>query len=157
MGVKIQPRFWPRDGTDVLVGLFIGLLQAIILFLLPTFLSWAVSGSQFMAILTCVILEVVWHLFVVWGIEIKPEGIQFHRRFGFPKFLPWNEVESIEPALRTEVIVKGWLWPLFPARDMTLSLSSANHYRIKWKEDFCFFPPADPEEFDHLIRKYQRR
>lgn len=156
MSVKIKPRFWPRDWIDVLVGLPVGLFQAVFLFLLPSFVSWAVSGSQLVGILTCVILSVIWHLFVVWGIEISPEGIRFRRTSGFPKFLPWGEIESIKPATRREVVLKGWLWPVFPAREMTLSLSAMHHYRIEWKGNFCFFSPVDPEGFEHSIGTYYR-
>jgi hypothetical protein len=93
-------------------------------------------------------------LFVVRKLSIDDNGILFVRVLGSPKILKWTDIESIEKVSRKELILRGWLWPLFPAREMTACLSSKNHFRIKWRDGFCYFPPRHEGDFEELIRKY---
>jgi hypothetical protein len=74
-------------------------------------------------------------------------GIRFHRLLGGPKFLNWEQVGEILVVNRKELIVQGWLWPLFPAREMSPSFSSLNHVKIKYDDKFVYFPPVSHEDF----------
>ena len=66
---------------------------------------------------------------------------------GSPGKIPWADVESIEPASPDEVVVHGWLWPRFPMREMTPTLTSVGHYRIRWQGGAAYFPPRDVQQF----------
>lgn len=111
---------------------------------------WAIDALTGTARARPIVLTVIllFYLFRVTHLTLSAEGIRFHRILGSPKFLPWTRVRSVAPAVsRWEVVLKGWLWPLFPAREMSSSLTSLGHYRIQWDNGFCYFPPAEPEAF----------
>jgi len=154
----IKPRFLPRRFSDFLITCLIAFpLQAIGLFITPSLLAFAVSGSMGMALLVAAFIYILFLSHSVWNVALTVDGIRFRRLCGSPRLVAWHDVASIVEVPRSELIIKGWLWPLFPAREMTACLSSERHYRISWHEGYCYFPPADPEGFEHHVSKHLQR
>jgi hypothetical protein len=83
--------------------------------------------------------------FAVTRLTLSTQGIRFHRVFGSPRFLPWDRIVSVAVAPRRELVLQGWLWPPFPAREMTASLTAREHVRISWQDGYCYFPPVELE------------
>jgi hypothetical protein len=153
--MKIKPRFLPRDLLDILIGLPVGALQVGVLLILPSVLA-ALLLNPLVGVLTYPVIYTVWLLFSVRSITVDVNGIAFHRVFGSPKHLRREEIVSVEEAPRREVVLCGWLWPLFPAREMTPSLSALHHFRIRWAGGYCYFPPKDVAAFPTLITEMMK-
>ena len=150
--IRIKPRIMSRGVADFCVGAFVVFpAQFLALFILPSGIAFLLSRSWYLALTVPAIIYVVFLAFSVWSITLTAEGIRFHRLLGVPKFLPWSSVLSVEVAPRWELIRRGWLWPLLPAREMTASLTSLQHYRITWPEGFCYYPPADAQVFEQYV------
>jgi hypothetical protein len=153
--IRFKPHVSPRDFADLCIGLFLVLpLQLLGLLVLPGTLIFFVTSSWWLVTAGLVIIGAVFYCFTVSSVTLSPDGMRFHRLIGTPKFLPWSAVRSLEVAPRWELIVKGWLWPLLPAREMTTSMTSLHHFRISWDGGFCYFPPADAEAFEKYAANY---
>jgi hypothetical protein len=157
--MKLKPRLMFRDWFDVLVGLPCGLLGASAVIFIPTVLVGFSLGELInplaglvAGMITYFLTTVLWFLFVVWSITVDNNGIRFHRVIGNPKHLSWSEITSIEEVGRHELVLRGWLWPIFPSREMTCCLSAKGHFRISWKSGFCYFPPKDIQQFQNCIK-----
>ncbi len=149
---SIKPRVLPRDATDVFIFLLVCLpFQFLPLFGVPFLAGFFVTASPFAGLCMIVSVYLLILLLTVWSLRVSESGIEFRRIFGAPKVLKWTEVSSIRPASRREVILQGWLWPLFPAREMTACLSARDHVRFEGSFGVCFFPPGDLKEFFRLI------
>ena len=156
--LSVPPRFWPRDALDWVLSITVGLLLTCVLFVGPAVIAFVITGSGAAAFITFSAAYAVFWLFSVRRISLSSSGIRFHRVFGGPRFLPWAAISSIEPAPRAEVVLHGWLWPLFPPRETTPSLSARGHFRISWDQRFCYYPPADPQMFrDYVSAHLQPR
>jgi hypothetical protein len=70
---------------------------------------------------------------------------------GARKKIPWANVESIEEASQAELVLRGWLWPRFPPREYTASMTSIGHYRICWQGGTAYFPPKDVQQFLYAV------
>ncbi len=171
----IKPRILPRNLEDWFWSSVVGYIQLSILFLFPAILGVLVAGSMawfycsYAAVdatykmigivigaaiggaLAPLTVYVVFLLFTVWSLRVRDDGLHFARLMGVPKFLPWDQIVDVSPASRRELIVHGWLWPILPAREMTWCLTSIHHYRISWKEGWCYYPPADIAAFEKAI------
>ena len=146
---QVKPKMWPSDLLDFCTVIFIAApIQLSALFGIPALVVYFLTNSSTQSFLVMVSIYLLYLLFSVWRLTLTVDGICFRRLLGSPKFLPWNRIKSIEKAPRWELIVRGWFWPLLPAREMTASLSSVGHYRIKWDGGYCYFPPACPVEFE---------
>ena len=142
-----------RGAADFcLVSFVVFPVQCLILFILPGVIAFLLSRSWPVCVAVPAVIYFVFVAFSVWSITLTTEGIRFHRFLGAPKFLPWTSIVSVEVAPRWELIRRGWLWPVFPTREMTASLTSLQHYRITWRKGFCYFPPADAEAFEQYVR-----
>jgi hypothetical protein len=156
--VRVKPRIMSRGAADFCIGMFIVFpVQFLILFILPGVIAFLLSKSWYVALAVPVIIYFVYLAFSVWSITLTAEGINFHRFIGLPKFLPWSSISSVEIAPRWELIRRGWLWPLFPPREMTASLTSLGHYRIRWQGGFCYYPPADTEVFEQYVTRHLQK
>ncbi len=150
---RVKPKIWSSDMLDFCICFFIvAPVQLSMLFGIPALIVYFLTHSSDQTFLAIILIYFIFISFSVWNLTLSADGIRFHRLFGSPKFLPWNRVASIEKAPRWELIVRGWLWPLFPAREMTTSLSSIGHYRIKWADGYCYFPPSCPNDFEKYIK-----
>lgn len=126
-------------------------MQVIVLFIAPSFLAAIIFNSFAVSALCYIGLYIIFLLFTVKEIRLTETGIEFGRIFGTPKYLAWGQISSIERASTREVILQGWLWPMFPAREMTPSLTSVGHYRIVYQGGYVYYPPRNAEEFEGLI------
>ena len=144
----IAPRILPRGLVDFAISSVVGVFQTFILFGAPAAIAFFLTGSTAITFGTFCVAYVFFLLFCVRHISLGEDGIKFHRLLGTPKFLPWSRITSISPASRRELILRGWLWPIFPAREMTASLTSLNHYRIAWVDGFCYYPPRDAHDLE---------
>lgn len=150
---KISPKMYPDNSQDLLVALLVGIFQIAILFGLPGFIVYWLSGSTVLAWAIMISLYVLFLSFSVFSLSLDDKGIKFHRLFGIPKNLTWDEIVKIEHVSPRELVVKGWLWPLFPAKEMTACFSTRGHFKITYQGGFCFYPPKDVETFTALIRQ----
>jgi hypothetical protein len=153
--IHFRPRLWSRNAADFgLVWFVVAPLVLGLVFGLPAGLAYLVTGSPpvTLGVLTGVYLLYV--AFSVRGVTVSPEGIRFHRWLGNPRLLPWGEIRSIAIAPPAELIRQGWLWPLFPSREMTASLTTIGHYRITWGAGYCYYPPADAAGFEAAVRRF---
>jgi hypothetical protein len=143
--IPVKPRIMPRDFIDCLLSLSVSLLLVSILFGIPALAAYAITHSRVAAVVTFCLVYALFSCFAVTRLTLSAAGIQFHRLFGSPRFLPWSRIVSISFAPRGELVLRGWLWPPFPAREMTASLTAREHLRITWQDGYCYFPPAEPE------------
>ena len=156
--IRIKPRISSRGFSDFCIVWFVaGPVQTLGLFILPGLLAYLISGSWKFGVAVPIIVYLAFLCFSVWSMTLSQEGIRFHRLFGSPKFLPWRMVHAIDIAPRWELITKGWFWPLLPAREMTASLTSLQHYRISWGGGFCYFPPADTTAFEQYVARHLQK
>src|SRR5205823_4800031 len=112
-------------------------IPALLAFLISQALGGALVLSLWAALLAYCIAYGFFLLFMVRRLSVASDGLHFHRVLGSPKFLAWERISSVAVAPRTELILRGWLWPLFPSREITPSLSALQHYRITWDTGFC--------------------
>jgi len=156
--VRISPRVRPHGLLDFcIVAFIVSPLLLAILFGIPAIAVFIITNSSVAALLAAVLVWIVFALFTVSHLTLSPEGIRFHRVLVSPKFLPWNRIISITQAPRLELILRGWFWPPFPAKEMTTSLASVGHYKIQWDDGFCYFPPNLPNVFEKHVQENLER
>jgi hypothetical protein len=156
--IKVKARTAPRDITDVLICLFVAMpLQLVPVLIIPSAIVYFLTLSFIWTFATYVAIYCVWLAFTVWSLQLSDSGIRFTRLFGSPRFIRWEEVTDIAEAPRREVVIQGWIWPRFPAREMTPSLSALHHFRIRWRGGWCYYPPADTESFRKLIDEFKTK
>jgi len=153
---SFAPRIMPQDARDLAVTLGVATLQAVLMFLLPATVAGYLTHSSAVGEYVLLTLMVVLLSFTVEKLSINRDGVRFHRLFGSPKFLAWERIVAVDAAPRPELIRHGWLWPLFPPREMTACLSSLGHYRITWDDGVCYFPPADAALFEACVAQRVR-
>jgi hypothetical protein len=156
-GLIIKARILPRRISDAAVAGVIGLVQGLALFVVPAFVVGVLTQSPGVGWLTFLAIYVLWLLFTVRHLRCDEEALEFVRTLGTPKRIPWAHLESVEEAPRAELVLRGWLWPPFPAREMTPSLTSLGHYRIRWRGGEAYFPPKDVQQFLDAIQKGRER
>lgn len=143
--ITVKPRILPRDFIDCVLSVSVGLALVGVLLGVPALVAYWISHSVVIAFLTFCLFHGVFSCFAVSCLTLSPGGIRFHRLFGSPRFLPWEHIVSISVAPRSELVLRGWLWPPFPAREMTASLTAREHLRISWRDGYCYFPPVEPQ------------
>lgn len=150
----VPAKIWPRSGSDALITAFFGLLQVVVLFILPSILMSLLFQNVLVGIATYLALGLLWILLSVRTLRVSEDGMEFVRVLGSPKWLSWNQITSVEKAPRNEVILYGWLWPPFPTREMTFSLSCIGHYRIRYGSKWVYYPPRDGKVLESLVESY---
>ena len=150
----VRSRILPRDALDVAIGLPFGLLAATVVMGLPAVSAYLVSDSVEGALVVALLAGGISLLYTVRSIELGPDGIRFRRLLGSPRMLTWIDVDAIVPVERMEVVLRGWLWPMFSPRDASLCLSARGHFRITWGRRWCYYAPKDPSRFQELVQKY---
>jgi len=153
---KFRPRIAPRDFLDLMIALLVGCFQMLILFGLPAAVIGVATDSFFGVFIGFCGSYVFFSLFIVTSVSIDSRGMSFKRMFGSPRFLGWSSVHSITRPSRREVIIQGWLWPLFPSREMSPCMSSLGHVRIDWSGGYCYFPPQEIDRFLDAINAYKK-
>ena len=155
--ISFEPRVTPRDAKDGLLSAIIGIVQMGVIFVLPGFACYHLTGNKAIAIGLGIALYIIFALHSVHNIVMTPDGLRLTRILGRPAFIPWSSVTSIHEVSRAELIFRGWLWPLVLPREMTPSLTSLGHFRIDFDDRSIYFPPADPRAFIAAAQDYFNR
>lgn len=148
-----KPRVAPRNGTDVLITTGVGLLQVLVLIGIPGMIVLAVTRDLRIAMLSILAINTLFLFMSVTKVIVSDEGIRLSRVLGGPRLIAWESVKRVEEAPRRELIVRGWLWPIFPPREFTTSLSSLGHYRIEFGDKSVYFPPKDAAGFVAAVQQ----
>jgi len=151
MTITIKPRLTPRNLSDALLSTAIGSIQIVVLFLLPAWLVYVWTGSMAVAGGVALASYGIFGLFSVTALQVDQTGIKLKRILGSPKSVPWSEVMQVREAPRWELIVNGWLWPLFPSRELTPSYTSIGHFRFQYGDQYFFYPPLDIDELINAL------
>lgn len=151
----IKPRILPRDALDVVLVLVLLPYQMGVIFGIPCYIVWALTDSSDAVCIAFLIVYGVFLTFVVWSLRFDADGIHFRRLLGKPKLIPWNELRMATVVSRSELVLHGWIWPLYPPRETTFSLSALGHVRFDWPGGYCYFAPADVDQFLAEIRSHQ--
>lgn len=153
--VVFRPRIVPYDAVDCAVAVAVGTIQFFMLFLAPAMVVYLVTQSLFPA---CAILAMMYLLILSWlvrSVVVGENGIRFIRLLGKPKFLSWQAITAVEEVRRREVVFFGWLWPIFPAREMTATLTSQHHFKVRWRDGYCYFAPKEYFLFSDLVCRHR--
>jgi hypothetical protein len=158
----VTPHLKPRDAVDVIAGMPLGLLATVELNIAPVVvifivLRWAGVGLELSAVVAFpfyIAIGVLMLLHAVTRLELDAEGIRFVRLLGWPRFIPWSEIDDISPVTRREILLHAWLWPPWPRRESTASLTALGHFRIVFGNHVRYFPPSNPEEFAFQVRNF---
>jgi len=142
----------PRDMLDVVICVSVAAVQLLALVGLPAGVTVLATGNADAGTSVALGVLLVWLLFSVRYIRCDGQGLHLKRVLGSPKLIPWGQIDSVEEASRRELVLRGWLWPLFPAREMTTSLTAQGHYRIRFKGRDLYYPPGDSAQFLSAIR-----
>ena len=160
--VVLKPNLAPEGLVDGLVTLAAG----VFLLLLGGMAVVAVAAVTLVAtenpvaarvagLVTLVVLMAALFLTEVHWLRVDADGLRFGRWLGRPRLLRWADVLQVEAAPPGEVVVRGWLWPPFPPREATRSLSAHGHYRIEHTGGTCYFPPVDAAAFREAVRRFR--
>jgi hypothetical protein len=149
-----KPKFWPDNLIDCTVCLSVLFVQVVFLFAAPAIIIGLLFSSSWTAVLSFCGLWFGFTLFAVKALDVTESGIKFVRTFGSPKFLPWDQIEEISDAKPVEVVWKGQLWPLFPAREMAPCLSCRGHFKIATASQISYFPPKDAAAFRQAVLQF---
>jgi hypothetical protein len=141
----VEPKFMPVSFADGSRSAIVAVFQLAVL-CAPGFLIFILSGNALIAGVLCVALYLFYGLQCISETTVDESGIYFKRSLGSPTYIPWTEVTSMVEVSPKEVIILGWLWPFFPAREMTPSLTSVGHYRITFGKRWIYFPPKTPDQ-----------
>jgi len=150
------PHTSPRDSTDTAISATIGLALTMFTAGCPGAMVAYATGSVILGILTVLAIVMLFGFYAVTDLAVDDKGLHFVRQFGPPTFIPWSEITAIEPAPRSEVIVFGWIFPPFPAREPTPTMTSLGHYRISCGKECMYYPPEDPEAFMAAVGRHLR-
>jgi hypothetical protein len=149
-----KPRVAPRNGADALITTGVGLLQVLVLIGIPGAIALALWRDLRIALVCMFAINTLFLLMSVTKVVITDEGMRFSRLLGGPRLLAWDVIDVVEEASRKELIVRGWLWPIFPPREFTTSLSSLGHYRIAFRGNVVYFPPKDEAGFMAAVKMH---
>lgn len=161
--VILRPAIWPQDAVDLVHGGIVLAVYAVVSAVLGlvSYAGLSVAGllpveSRVAAALCIAMLPLLSiPLFIVWYVKVDADGIEFRRGLGSPRVLRWENIATIRAATRYEVLLHGWLWPLFPPREMTLAMSSVGHYRIEAVSGrYTFYPPQDGVVFCEALSQF---
>jgi len=153
--ISFKPAIAPKTILDWFLIPITSVFMFLLLIALPSFVIAYATDSKSIGLISYGFLMFVLASVVVLRITVGETGIRFVRLFGSPRFLEWSDIESI--ALVTnpwEVFLHGWLWPPFPPHEASPSMTLLGHYKITWKDGFCYFPPRDMRAFEATIAKY---
>lgn len=151
---EFKPKLITSGLIDFVTFLAVGLFQAAIMFVLPGYLCYLATGNTTLGVLFGVALYFIFMLYLVNSITISKSGITLKRIFGNPKKVAWECVRGFSEATPKEVIILGWLWPLFPAREMTPCMSCKGHVRIQLNDGYFYYPPRDLMKFIETLERY---
>lgn len=155
---KIKPRILPRSILDILICMPAMIIQMLLVFAVPVLMVFLLTRSE---ILSLFVFLMVWGFFLLGGVRyllIDESGISLKRVVGVPKFISWDDLESVEISSPFNTIIYGWLWPPVPAREMTYSLSAHEHVQFTYSGGKrTFFPPKHTQQLLDLIYDHKAK
>ncbi|GAB1259288.1 hypothetical protein NBRC116494_37910 [Aurantivibrio plasticivorans] len=151
---KIEPKMALSNINDFFIFIVVGTLLVGILFVFPSYVIYLLSGSTTAAYCTGIFLYLAFMSFCALSITLSDAGIKLNRRLGGPKNIQWADIQSFQEVSPKEVIVFGWLWPIFPPRESTPCMSCYGHFRISYNGGYFYYPPAEKEKFIQLMEQY---
>ncbi|GAA6140175.1 hypothetical protein NBRC116583_39230 [Arenicella sp. 4NH20-0111] len=151
---NIKPKMAVSNINDFFIFIAIGVIQVAILFLLPSYGIYLLTKSAIAAFAVGIVLYSVFMSFCALSITLSENGIKLNRKFGSPKNISWSNVQGYKEVSPKEVIIFGWLWPIFPPRESTPCMSCYGHFRISYDGGYFYYPPNDKENFIQLMIEY---
>ncbi len=148
--MTFPPKVVTQGVFDALLATLFGLLLVAILCGLPAVLVFLLTQSLIAAAAAFLVVYLGFLAFTVWSLSASERGLRLHRLFGAPRLIPWDQITSVREVGREELILQGWLWPLFPPREFTPCMSSMGHFRIDFDGRHLYYPPRDAD----LFRQY---
>jgi hypothetical protein len=148
----LKPLILPQSFSDGALAAAVGALQFLV-FVLPGALALATFENNLPGIVLLVAVPLFFNLHCISQTSVDTDGIHFKRVLGAPRTILWSEITSVHAVSSRELVVNGWLWPLFPAREMTPSLTTLGHYRIQFGTRWVYFPPKEPEKLLEYVRR----
>lgn len=159
--IVIAPHLQPRDEADVKIGwtyaaitfplLVLGMLALIAAFGWIGALLFGSFNGSWLAILGPVAFVFLLRKISVLRLELDTEGVHIKRLLAPTETIAWSEIEEIKPVGRKELVMDGWA--CWPPREQTFSMTAQGHYKIRHKNGFFFFPPADPQHFEQTVNQ----
>ncbi len=144
----------PHDLSDFLVTLIIGSFQVIALFVVPGLIIYLLTNNVWAGAITFLISYCTFFMFSIFRIAVTETGIIITRLFGKPKKLNWSQIHGYAEASPKDVVLNGWLWPLFPAQEMTIGLTCKGFVKLQHENGFFYYPPDNKVLFIETIEKY---
>lgn len=152
---KIRPRILPRSIFDLLICLPAIIIQGLLL-LAPILILFLLTKNELLVLVYFLAVSVFFLLGGVRYLLIDENGIVLKRMIGTPRFISWDEIESVEISSPINTIIYGWLWPPIPAREMTYSLSTYRHVQFTYSGGKrTFFPPKKVQELLSIVSNYK--
>jgi hypothetical protein len=161
-GGRVQTTFWPRDIVDLALSVTLGATLSVAFVLLPA-VGVAALLRQLGVNRLCtgeLVLFTYWAIAAglisasVFRVTYDQHGLRFVRLAGSPRLIRWDDMAEVGPAPRSEVFLKGWLWPLWPPREATWSMTLLGHVRIVHVGGVTYLPPRDLPGFLSLMRSH---
>ena len=159
-----KPRILPNSVFDFFAGILISSILTSVTIFLPAIVVALLAKSILAGFVTFSAVYGLWLLFTVKRLELDHDGIHFIRVLGGPKTIRWADIESIDDVTPAEVVLRAWMIPPFPPREMTVSCSMSGHVRIRFRTDErgkdledTYFPPRELDEFRSLVETYSKR
>lgn len=119
---SFKPRLAPNGLADLLGTSLIGAAMIGVLFILPSILVGTLLDPR-AGLLTFAALYAVWLLFTVRRLDVDADGIHFVRVLGEPRLIRWADIETVDEVGPAEVILRAFMVPPFPPREMTAELT----------------------------------
>jgi hypothetical protein len=145
-----RARLAPRDVTDLLLGLFVGLPTAATLVGCGGVVFWFLSYDPLIGMMMVVSFAVSFVCLVgIRSIAIGETGLELRRVWGGSRHFRWDEIHGIRAASRLDVLRFGLF---LPWRICTLSMTFRDQYRIDLHHGCLFYPPREFQSFADAIR-----
>lgn len=161
--VVIAPHIAARDEADVRVGrmyaaITFPLLLLAMLALIAGFgwlgaLLFGVVNGSWLGLVGPLVFLFLMRKVSVLRLELDSQGIHIKRLLAPTETIAWSEIEEIKAVSRKELVMEGWV--CWPPREQTFSMTAQGHYKIRHKDGFFFFPPADPAHFEATVNQFR--
>jgi hypothetical protein len=139
-----RPRILPRDATDWLLGLSMGLPIGGAIVGGFMWLSHRFGLPIELGLIPALSIAIVIFLAGIQRITVHDTGLELHRKLGSPRFVEWSDLHGIRRASRAEVF---WASVFQPQRICSLCLSFRDQYRMDWRYGYFYYPPRELEAF----------
>lgn len=157
--VVIPPHLQPRDQADLKIGWTYAAITfpLMLLAMLVMVVGFGWLGSVLLhspdggllALLGPLVFVFLLRKISVLRLELDERGIHVKRLLAPTETIPWDQVEAVAPVSRKELVMDGWV--CWPPKEQTFSMTAQGHYKIRHQRGTFYFPPADPQLFEHTV------